>query len=175
MAAATIIPVEEYLRTTYNPDMDYVDGQLIERHVGEWRHSRLQSLLTILLLDREKGAFLTFTEQRVRVSVNPPRYRIPDVCVVALPYAPEPVLTHPPHLVIEIVSPDDQAADLLARVSDYLKAGVPHIWVPDPYRRKLQQADASGLHDCPDLIAETELVGRVEFGQLFGKLDAIER
>ena len=41
MAALTIVPVEEYLRTTYEPDMEYVDGQLVERHVGEFRHSWL--------------------------------------------------------------------------------------------------------------------------------------
>jgi hypothetical protein len=40
--ATTAIPVEEYLRTTYHPDMEYVDGQLVERNVGERRHSRLQ-------------------------------------------------------------------------------------------------------------------------------------
>jgi hypothetical protein len=30
------IAVEEYLATSYRPDMEYVDGQLVERHVGEY-------------------------------------------------------------------------------------------------------------------------------------------
>ncbi|HUE02594.1 MAG TPA: hypothetical protein VMR62_23705 [Bryobacteraceae bacterium] len=34
MAAATIAPVEEYLQTNYDPDLEYVDGQLVERNVG---------------------------------------------------------------------------------------------------------------------------------------------
>jgi hypothetical protein len=34
MAAATVVPVEEYLRTSYHPDMEYVDGSLLERNVG---------------------------------------------------------------------------------------------------------------------------------------------
>jgi hypothetical protein len=29
------IAVEEYLRTNYDHDMDYVDGKLVERDVGE--------------------------------------------------------------------------------------------------------------------------------------------
>ena len=33
MATLTAIPVEEYLRTYYEPDMEYVDGQLVERKV----------------------------------------------------------------------------------------------------------------------------------------------
>ena len=45
MATATIVPVEEYLRTSYDPDMEYVDGALLERNVGERRHSRLQFLI----------------------------------------------------------------------------------------------------------------------------------
>jgi len=42
MLTGTAIPVEEYLRTSYEPDMEYVDGQLVERSVGEHRHSRTQ-------------------------------------------------------------------------------------------------------------------------------------
>lgn len=90
--------------------MEYVDGQLVERHVGEWRHGRLQHLISVEFLFRELGRFLTFTELRVRISFKQPRYRIPDVCAVVLPYTPEPVLTRPPHLVVEIVSPDDSVA-----------------------------------------------------------------
>src|ERR1035441_8349759 len=36
MATFTSVPVEEYLRTFYDPDREYVDGQLVERHVGEY-------------------------------------------------------------------------------------------------------------------------------------------
>jgi len=112
MATSTSVPVEVYLRTSYEPDMDYVDGELVERHVGERRHSRLQVLLAVLLSAREaKGGFHVYAEPRVRVSAG--RYRIPDVCVMALPYRSEPVFTEPPHLVIEIVSPDDRPGDLL--------------------------------------------------------------
>jgi Uma2 family endonuclease len=81
MAAATIVPVEEYLRSSYEPDVEYVDGQLVERNVGEWRHSLLQSLIVALLAPRSSDGFLIFTEQRVRVCSSPIRYRIPDVCV----------------------------------------------------------------------------------------------
>jgi hypothetical protein len=41
MATSAAVPVEEYLRTTYEPDREYVGGQLVERHVGEYFHSRL--------------------------------------------------------------------------------------------------------------------------------------
>jgi hypothetical protein len=37
MATAGVIPVSEYLRTTYRPDRDYIDGELKERNVGSSR------------------------------------------------------------------------------------------------------------------------------------------
>jgi len=130
MATSISVPVEEYLRTTYHPDMEYVDGELVERNVGERKHSRLQTLAVLELGPREReGRFHVFTEQRVRVLGTKHRYRIPDVCVMALPYRSEPVLTTPPHLIIEILSPDDETADTLARVADYLRFGVSHIWL----------------------------------------------
>ena len=172
MATTTAIPVEEYLRTTYHPDMEYVDGELKERNVGEHQHSRLQALVVGLLLPRERQRkFRVLTEQRLRTSGKKHLYRIPDVCVMALPYRREPVLTTPPHLAIEITSPDDETADILAKVADYLRFGIPHIWIPDPYKRTLQQADHGGIRDCPGLVVETDLVGQVDFNELFAQLD----
>jgi Uma2 family endonuclease len=144
MASSSAVPVEEYLRTTYHPDMEYLDGQLVERHVGEYFHSYLQSLIVGVLLSRHREhGFHVFTEQRVKVS-DRPRYRIPDICVKALPHQITPILLQP-ELAIEVVSPDDEAAEMLAKIGDYLAAGIPHIWVIDPYKRTLVEADQSGI------------------------------
>jgi Uma2 family endonuclease len=94
MAASTIVPVEEYLGTSYDPDVEYVDGALVERHVGERRHGRLQFPIGVELGPREPGRFHTYTEQRLRVSPQP-RYRVPDLCVMAPPYQREPRLHAP--------------------------------------------------------------------------------
>jgi hypothetical protein len=51
---------------------------------------------------------------------------------MALPYQRESVFTHPPHLIVEIPSPDDEPAEMLEKIADYLKFGVPHIWIPRP-------------------------------------------
>jgi Uma2 family endonuclease len=172
MAALTSVPVEEYLRTTYRPDMEYVDGEILERHVGEHKHSRLLTLSIFQLGLRERAqGFHVLPTQRLSVLGTKHRYRIPDVCVMALPYRSEPVLTTPPHLIIEILSPDDETADTLARVADYLRFGVSHIWIADPYKHTLQEADREGIRYCADLILETELVGRVDFKDLFAKVD----
>ena len=165
------IPVEEYLRTYYDPDMEYVDGQLVERHVGEIRHSRLQTLIVLLLGGREdERGFRAYTELRIQISNDPPRYRIPDICLKALPHEMTPVLVGP-DLVIEILSPDDEPGDLLAKLADYVGAGIPYIWIVDPYKRTVAALE-NGMHrKIAGLVLETPLVGTVDFAELFRKLD----
>ncbi len=170
MATLTSVPVEEYLHTSYDPDREYVNGQVVERHVGEHHHSILQALLAIELGARRRARrFRIYTEQRVRVS-DEPRYRIPDLCVKALPDDLSSVLVRP-DLVIEIVSPDDGPTEMLEKVADYRSAGIPYIWVTDPYKRVLIEADATGIRRPAGLVLSTPLVGEVDFGPLFAELD----
>lgn len=43
--ATTLISIAEYLRTSYRPDREYIDGVVLERNVGEYDHARLQIVL----------------------------------------------------------------------------------------------------------------------------------
>jgi hypothetical protein len=36
MATVTHVSLDTYLRTVYEPDVDYVDGELEDRHVGDF-------------------------------------------------------------------------------------------------------------------------------------------
>ena len=49
VSSTAAVPVSDYLETSYRPDCDYLDGQLLERNVGEWEHSRLQGLIASYL------------------------------------------------------------------------------------------------------------------------------
>ena len=49
MSAGTLISVEEYLNTSYDPDVEYVDGVLVERNVGHEQHSNVQSNIIFAL------------------------------------------------------------------------------------------------------------------------------
>jgi hypothetical protein len=75
--AAPLVSVREYLSTNYDPDVDYIDGELEERNVGEKSHGKIQKalLLRLGLREKELGIFV-IQEQRVRVS--PIRFRVPD-------------------------------------------------------------------------------------------------
>ena len=94
MSAGTLISVEEYLNTSYDPDVEYVDGVLVKRNVGKWLHSLVQRNI-ILALGRDYPDLLAVPELRVQISAG--RYRIPDICVVLGPPAAE-ILTEAPRL-----------------------------------------------------------------------------
>ena len=40
--ATTLVSVEKYSHTSYEPEVEYVDGVLEERNVGEWWHAGWQ-------------------------------------------------------------------------------------------------------------------------------------
>jgi hypothetical protein len=43
MATEVLVSVDEYLRTGYRPDCDYLDGEVVPRNLGEFEHSRAQN------------------------------------------------------------------------------------------------------------------------------------
>ena len=45
MATTAQIGIETYLKTSYHPDCDYVDGEIEERNLGEFDHAALQAAL----------------------------------------------------------------------------------------------------------------------------------
>jgi len=69
-------------------------------------------------------------EQRVQVKST--RFRIPDICVVRGPKPAEQILTKPPFICIEVLSPEDRWPRVQQRIDDYLAMGVPYVWVLDP-------------------------------------------
>ena len=107
MATETQVALEEYLSTVYEPDCDYVDGDLEDRNVGEFDHGDLQSeILRYFRNRRREYSLRAIGEWRTRVS--PTRYRVPDVTLIREPFVKERVLTKPAYVCIEILSPEDR-------------------------------------------------------------------
>jgi Uma2 family endonuclease len=131
MASRTLISVEEYLRTSYRPDCDYVDGEVLERNVGETDHSWLQTMLSAYLVARRAQWRITvLVEQRVQVTGT--HFRVPDICVILGPKPVEQILTKAPFICIEILSLEAPWPRIQQRIDDYLAMGVPYVWVLDP-------------------------------------------
>jgi len=154
MGSATLIPVEEYLRTSYSPDREYIDGEIVERNLGEKTHARIQRrLITYLDQRSSKLGIEVLPEQRVQVSRT--RFRIPDVTVVKLPQSEEEIITSAPHLCIEVLSKDDTMNYMQEKIDDYLKFGVPYIWVINPWNQKGYVITQAGMVEAKSGVLET--------------------
>jgi Uma2 family endonuclease len=136
------ISVDEYLSTSYSPDCEYVDGAIVERNVGDWRHARAQGKI-VLALGRKYPDIEVVPELRMR-TIPGRRFRIPDVTVVL--QAPETeILETAPFIAIEILSKDDRMSAIMEKLEEYHRAGAPNIWVFDPRREKAFTFDGRRL------------------------------
>jgi Uma2 family endonuclease len=133
-ATGALISVEEYLRTSTDPDCEYVAGVLEERAVGEYDHSTWQIVLAGYFLAREKElGILSRTELRVQTSVD--KFRVPDVTLLSRAVPREQIVTHAPLAVFEILSPEDSMTRTLEKLADYEAMGIGAIWVIEPRKR----------------------------------------
>ena len=55
MATTTHVPVEVYLRSSYEPDAEYVDGKIEERPMGEYDHASWQEAILAWFRQHEDG------------------------------------------------------------------------------------------------------------------------
>ncbi len=149
--ATTLISLEEYLRSTYKPDAEYVDGVLELRGrgedlgeeippekqlLGENRHSEWQATLSHFFeMHRREWHIRVRPEHRTRTGER--RYRVPDVAITDSALPDEPIATAPPLIAIEILSPEDRLSRLVVRLADFEAMGVAAIYLIDPIDNSL--------------------------------------
>jgi len=167
------VSVREYLNTDYEPDCDYVDGRLEERNLGEHDHSILQTLLAHIFMTN-RLAWGVYAATETRVQVKPRNFRIPDVTVLRSGTPREQILTHPPLVVIEILSPRDRLSEISARNQDYIQFNIPNVWIIDPKTRSAWYDTSSGLKPVENnqlSVPGTPI--RISVSELFAELDTV--
>lgn len=136
-AASTVttprpISIERYLnRNNFRPDVDFVDGRLVGRNIGEFNHADVVGELSFRLGNKEEEwSVIGLISVRVRVSAT--RVRIPDLCVLDANLNHKQVIDHPPMLCIEVLGSEDTVTAMRERTQDFLDMGVPEVWIFDP-------------------------------------------
>ena len=128
--------VEDYLHTQFEgPDRDFVDGQVVERNLGELPHARLQAELLYRLRSLGDGLGLQVLPE-IRIQVSPTLFRVADLAVWRPGPIGDRIPTIPPFLVVEILSPEDWVVRLQPKIREYLAHGVDWVWVLDPDERR---------------------------------------
>jgi Uma2 family endonuclease len=167
----SFVSVGEYLRTSYRPDCDYIDGRVEERNVGEFEHGRVQFMLVRLFGERERE-WGVVTVPECRLQVGSARFRVPDLLILRREQKVSRIVREAPLVCIEILSPEDTWARMRLRLDDYLALGVEHVWCFDPEAREARRYTANGFEAVrePDLtVAGTPI--RVNIAEVFSVLD----
>jgi len=151
MSTKVQMDVEEYLRTSFDgSDCEYLDGEVVERNMGELPHSDIQGNL-YLLLSQLRGRLGIRVNLEIRIQINNRRYRVADVAVWRDSNIGTGIPTVTPFLVIEILSPADRMVRMLPKIQEYLSIGVEWVWVIDPEEKSAlsysRQNPAGGLCD----------------------------
>jgi Uma2 family endonuclease len=172
MSVETLISVEEYLNTSYDPDMEYVDGVLVERNVGDWFHSTVQYNILLALGNKYPKVYV---RPELRSKTRETRFRLPDVCVV-LKRPKTKYLVDAAYLAIEILSEDDRMTRVMERLEEFDKKGVSNIWVIDPRLRTISIYSHGTLDEVQEDRVATEGEPRLELtrDEIFRDLDAEE-
>ncbi len=177
MATAPVLPyisVDEYLRTSYEPYSEYVDGTLIPKTMPGREHGALIKLLYLALARAEQEFPLDAVSER-HLRVSPTRIRIADFAAFTL-IERNPAALTAPLFTVEVVSQGEPWDELMAKVSDHLAMGVGTVIVADPRRRTVVIARQNELlHQlAAPLRVSIDVPGRgtltLDFDEMFAKL-----
>src|SRR5579864_4949877 len=147
MSTKLLMDVEEYLRTSFEgSDCEYLDGEVVERNMGELPHADVQgNLLRLLQRFRSKLGIRVVPE--IRIQIHSRRFRVADLAAWRNDDIGTSIPTVPPFLVVEILSPEDRTVRMLPKIQEYLSIGVEYVWLIDPEEKAaliFSQKDARG-------------------------------
>ena len=136
MTTKTLMDVEEYLRTSFEgADCEYLDGEVVERNMGELPHATVQGKLLYLLMQMAARLGIRVVPE-IRIQIHARRYRVADIAVWRAGNIGERIPTVAPLLAIEILSSEDRMVRMQAKIQDYLSIGVEWIWLIDPQEKQ---------------------------------------
>lgn len=125
-----------------NKRTELVRGRLVVHEPPGGRHGNVTANLGARLWAHTDltGAGVVFVgDTGFWLTRNPDTVRGPDIAFVRKERVPAPIpskfLEFAPDLVIEVLSPTDRPGEVLAKIGDWLEAGVRLVWVIDPERR----------------------------------------
>lgn len=174
-STAILVSLDEYLNTSYEPDMEFVDGVLVRRNVGTQLHGLLQAIVGSYLRQfRKSHRIQVFMETRLLVDAATGRHRIPDVMVLEIPYQKGKIVTDVPAIVIEIKSPDDSFDDIIDKCFEYERLGIGKILVMDPDNKRTFLFEQSNLRLLTGASVSLNLHHTTldfSFAEMFAELD----
>jgi Uma2 family endonuclease len=129
---------------------EYVCGQLLERPTPNRTHGEIVAALVYIFMSRlQAKGFRAATE--VRCQMPNGNYRLPDIVLFAPDHPWVELPSHPPAVVVQVLSNDDKYSDIFAKLEDYELWGVAHIWLVNPNSGTLQTFETGSLRRVESL------------------------
>ena len=170
-ASEIVLPITD-------PETEWVRGRPLRKVSPTRDHSRLQTEIAAALNSWSRGQGEVGTEWRFRLEPPGERRRplVPDVAFVTL--ARLRGLSHNelqspafgPDVAVEILSPDDDARDVAAKIDVFLRAGTALVVVVDAPSRTMRTHDLGGVTvlTAADTFRHPALPGfELRLGELF--------
>lgn len=136
MATKTLLTIDQYLALGEDPPgvrYELSDGELIVTPSSTRFHNEFRDEFTARLRTFLKAHPFGIVISETDVQLGESTVRRPDIAFIQRERIrgtdPDLPLTIAPDLAIEIFSRTDRTADLLRKVSEYLKAGTQAVWV----------------------------------------------
>lgn len=108
--------------------------------------AEIAGILRDFVKPRTLGVILG-AETGFRVSNNPDTVLAPDVAFIQTARIgdglPKGFFPGAPDLAVEVLSPNDRASEVLAKVQDWLNAGCSNVWIVDPKSQTVTVYDAN--------------------------------
>jgi Uma2 family endonuclease len=79
-----------------------------------------------------------------------------DITVIAGDPPTGPIITKPPFLCIEILSPSDRLTEMQERIDDYLSFGVSYVWLINTRTRQTYVYTSDRIREVRDGVLTTD-------------------
>src|SRR5580704_13571733 len=135
MRTKVLMDVEEYLHASFEgSDREYLDGEVVERNMGELPHGDVQVTLAHHLKQLRASLGIRVAVE-IRIRISPTRYRVADVAIWRDDNIGNRIPTVAPFLVAEVLSPEDRMTRVRPKIAEYLSIGVEWVWLIDPIKK----------------------------------------
>jgi Uma2 family endonuclease len=158
---------------------ELIDGRPVEKNMGMEASVVAARIIGLLIahLGTSTRGFVCDSETGYQIfQEQPNRVRKPDGSYISRERLPEgrPVRGHvrvPPEIAFEVVSPNDHAEDVMAKVVAFLQAGVKLLWVLYPQIKSVLVLQPGGIASC--VTVADELTGADALPEFRCRVDEI--
>ncbi|MGD0654122.1 MAG: Uma2 family endonuclease [Thermoguttaceae bacterium] len=138
----TLITAEQLLQMPALEHCELIRGELVKMSPTGLEHGRVANRISVrlgLYVEEHRLGIVTTAEAGFQIGHNPDTVRAPDVAFLSAVRVPKNPMAGffdgPPDLAVEVLSPNDRAGEVLAKIQEWLNAGCRMVWLVDPITR----------------------------------------